>query len=157
MPRIVDLLEELLDDYDESDYSDYYYDDYEDIDILDRFFERIMKNENMDESDGADYEYDYSDWEEKQENYDQEKKDGFYEIEVSESDFENIDAEDAEDGFVDDAIQAAKNVADKVVDQVGQTVDAVTNKVQGMVRAVTVRDQCDGEESLEVDSTNLRD
>jgi len=157
MPRIVDLLEELLDDYDESDYSDYYYDDYEDIDILDRFFERIMKNQNMDESDGADYEYDYSDWEEKQENYDQEKKDGFYEIEVSESDFENIDAEDAEDGFVDDAIQAAKNVADKVVDQVGQTVDAVTNKVQGMVRAVTVRDQCDGEESLEVDSTNLRD
>ena len=104
-----------------------------------------------------DYEYDYSDWEEKQENYDQEKKDGFYEIEVSESDFENIDAEDAEDGFVDDAIQAAKNVADKVVDQVGQTVDAVTNKVQGMVRAVTVQDQCDGEESLEVDSTNLRD
>ena len=53
MPRIVDLLEELLDDYDESDYSDYHYDDYEDIDILDRFFERIMKNQNMDESDGA--------------------------------------------------------------------------------------------------------
>jgi len=73
---------------------------------------------------------------------------------VSNSDFEDMD--DEQDGFVDDAIEAAKNVADKVADQVGQTWTTVSDKVQGMVKAVTVQDQCDGEESLEVDSTNLR-
>jgi len=141
MPRIQDLLDQLLDEYDESDYSDYYYDDYEDIDVLDRFFERLLRN-HMDEDDGVDYEYDYSDWEGKQENFDQEKKDGFVEIEVSNSDFEDMD--DEQDGFVDDAIEAAKNVADKVADQVGQTWTTVSDKVQGMVKAVTVQDQCDG-------------
>jgi len=52
MPRIQDLLDQLLDEYDESDYSDYYYDDYEDIDVLDRFFERLLRN-HMDEDDGV--------------------------------------------------------------------------------------------------------